>query len=189
MTDDPNSVKPFDGADVVNALAHDTPEVIIIAQFPDGSSACYWSGYHGATTNPETMVKAIRSRDRQAVVKIYQRNDSPRYQMPGPTGEQFGEGWYVIADLAMGPIPWETPFYGFGPSGPPKNPRLVRAERIHWHDHHRLEVTGTDCDTGEHIDLCQVYYVLGPREEDAAPFRTDIAARFTPARVHATRQW
>lgn len=183
--DDTDRVTPIEGADVLSRIVHDHPSPLIIAQFSDGSTACYWSH----ETTPEMSIRAIRRRDPAATFQIYDRNRSSRYHMVGPGNDQFGEGWYCLVDLAAGPIPHDQPFYGFGPWGPPQDPRLVRAERIHWHDHHRHEVTGIDCDTGEHIDLGQVYYVLGPQEEDAAPFRTNLEARRQPGRFRTLTTW
>lgn len=176
---------PHEEPGVLAGIGQDQPWIIIIAQFSDGSTACYWST---GEVSPETLIHAVRLRDRQATLHVYQRNDSPRYPMVGLPTEPFGFGWYVLADLADGPVPFGQPFQP-KPKGPPRDPRLVKAERIYWHDHHPLEVVGTDCDTGERIERCQLYYILGPREEDATPFRTNKAARLEPARVRPTRQF
>lgn len=171
------------GSDTLSQLIQRHPFYLVFAQFSDGTSAGYW----GRGVSVEGMIRQIRRRDPGAVVRIYQENLSVRYQLVTP-GE-YGAGWYVIVDAATGPIRWGHPDAARRPYGPPHDPRLVRAERMVWHDHHPPEVTGVDCDTGERWDTYPVYYLLGPREEDAAPFRHDKAARFKPSRVHPTPQF
>lgn len=181
---------PFDGPDVIDGIMQSTRDTIVFARFSDGSTEFYWGGYEGNSHDPLDLIAGVRRRDPQAQVQVYDRNRSNRYQMMGPTDDQFGAGWYVLCDLDAGPVPWGQPnFRPAFPFKPPTDPRLVRAYRIFWHDHHPLEVTGVDCDTGLFVPLCQVYYVLGPRDEDAAPFRTDRVARLDPSRVRPTHQF
>lgn len=171
------------GSEALSRFIQRHPFYLILAQFSDGTSAGYW----GRGVAVEDIIHQIRRQDPAALVRVYQENLSVRYQLVTP-GE-YGEGWYVIVDAATGPIQWGHPDAARRPYGPPQDPRLVRAERVVWHDHHPLEVTGVDCDTGERWERYPVYYLLGPREEDAAPFRHDKAARYRPADVRSMMQF
>lgn len=151
---------------VLDALAESQPSLMIVGVYAGGVEV-YFAGAPGFTGNFDNALKAIKTQHPDATVLVYQRNDSPAYQMVGAGA--FGEGWYVLCE-------------------PADKPRLVRAQRIMNQRPRRL-VRGIDVDTGEQVEELAILYSLGTDAEAIAPLRENPALRVNPPYRLPAEMW
>ena len=168
-------------------LLSQSPFMLIIAQWSDGSQTVFWPDRTAPAEDPVfPIITAIKQRDPQATFHFYEhRQPSMRYHLAGPDPDRFGHGWHVLAFPTRQSWQWHPANLDVSPDVP----RLVRANRLIWdvRGAHQV-VEGWDEDA--HAPLTEpftVVYLLGPTPADAAPFRDNPEARRAPMRDH--RWW